>query len=174
MITFCIQLYKTGCFEFLTSTKFTIFKEMINYQLTFCISSLAVVRVKQMYILSINIHSCSKVFEKHWGWFLYFWCRLKHLGLISKGEYELRDYYFSMNWEIIISASISRYLHLDLIHRLENSSFCLNPHIFHVSKSIGTCSGWYVLLLRCVLWHWSHQLKALNVHAQFQIWVLPV
>ncbi len=40
--------------------------------------------------------------------------------------------------EISISAFISRYSYLDLINNLEDSTFCLNPPIFHVSKSIGT------------------------------------
>ncbi len=45
----------------------------------------------------------------------------------------------NMRWEINISAFIYRYFHLDLIHNLEDSTFCLNPPIAHVTKSIGTC-----------------------------------
>ncbi len=40
--------------------------------------------------------------------------------------------------EISILAFISRYSYLDLINNLEDITFCLNPPIFHVSKSIGT------------------------------------
>ncbi len=45
----------------------------------------------------------------------------------------------NMRWEINISAFIYRYFNLDLIHNLEDSTFCLNPPIAHVTKSIGTC-----------------------------------
>ncbi len=40
--------------------------------------------------------------------------------------------------EIYMPAFISRYLHLDLTHNLEDITFWLNPPIFHVSKSIET------------------------------------
>ncbi len=55
----------------------------------------------------------------------------------------------NMRWEINISVFIYRYFHLDLIHNLENSTFCLNPPIAHVTKSIGTCD-WQVCFVALV------------------------
>ncbi len=63
----------------------------------------------------------------------------KHLGLTSKDEYQK---------EISISAFISRYSYLDLINNLEDSTFCLNPPIFHVSKSIATDATTFMVLLK--------------------------
>ncbi len=54
-----------------------------------------------------------------------------------------------MRQEINISAFISRYFHLDLIHNLEDSTFCLNPLIAHVTKSIVTCD-WQVCFVALV------------------------
>ncbi len=43
-----------------------------------------------------------------------------------------------MRQEINISNFISRYFYQDLIHNLEDSTFCLNPLIAQVTKSIWT------------------------------------
>ncbi len=76
--------------------------------------------------------------------------------------------------EINISAFISRYFHLDLIHNLEDSTFCLNPPIAHVTRSIGTCD-WQVcfLLPWCVLLHWLFKqkialIRLVRLHAALQ------
>ncbi len=64
----------------------------------------------------------------------------KHLGLTSKDEYETRDQHFSFYFQVS---------YLDLINNLEDSTFCLNPPIFHVTKSIGTCD-WQVCFVALV------------------------
>lgn len=89
------------------------------------------------------------IFAVHWT----------HLDLTSKDKYETRDQYVGFHFKVLTSRTVKK----NNKKNLEDSTLCLNPHIFQVSNIFGTDRVFFWLPRCWLLKQWIAQ----NVYSQF-------